>query len=199
MTKSRIALALGFVLSLTSLTAMAQNTTFSMVRSTGAQNAGCIPNAKGRVTINSVGNAENLHVEVSDLPPNTDFDVFVIQLPNAPFGLSWYQGDLKTDSLGKGVADFAGRFSIETFIVAPGSGPSPVVFNNPPFPDASSNPATGPVHTYHLGVWFDSPTAAGAAGCGSGPTPFNGQHNAGLQALSTRNFANATGPLMQIP
>ena len=189
---------MGLAASLLSASVAAQNTTFNMVPSAGAVAANCIPNAKGRVTINSIGIAEVMHVEASGLPANTDFDAFVIQLPNAPFGLSWYQGDLKTDSTGKGVADFIGRFSIETFIVAPGSGPAPVVFNNPPFPDASSNPATGPVHTYHVGLWFNSPTDAATAGCPNTVTPFNGQHNAGIQALSTRNFANLNGPLRKI-
>jgi len=174
---------------------MSQNTTFNMARSAGAAAAGCIPNAIGRVTINSLGPIENMHVEVSGLPANTGFDLFVIQLPSAPFGLSWYQGDIHTDSNGKGVGDFVGRFSTETFIVAPGSGPAPVVHNV----DASTNPATAPVHTFHLGLWFDSAAAAQAAGCPNAVTPFNGNHTAGIQALSTRNFANLNGPLRRIP
>jgi hypothetical protein len=186
------------VLAFASLTAAAQNTTFSLVRSAGATNANCIPDAKGRATINSLGNVEVMHVEVSGLPPKTEFDAFVIQLPNAPFGLSWYQGDLTTDERGIGVADFIGRFSIETFIVAPGSGPAPFVHDQAPFPDATVNPATLPVHTYHVGLWFGSPEAANAAGCGAGVTPFNGEHHAGIQALSTHNFANASGPLRKI-
>ena len=172
----------------------AQNTIFSMVRSSGAVAAGCIPNAAGRVTINHLGPVENMHVEVSGLPANTEFDLFVIQLPNAPFGLSWYQGDIETDSTGRGVGDFVGRFSIETFIVAPGSGPAPVVHKV----DASSNPATSPVHTFHLGLWFGSAAAATAAGCPGTVTPFNGDHTAGIQALSTRNFGNLNGPLRRI-
>jgi len=173
---------------------VAQNTIFSMVRSSGAVAAGCIPNAVGRVTINHLGTVENMHVEVSGLPANTEFDLFVIQLPNAPFGLSWYQGDIETDSTGRGVGDFVGRFSIETFIVAPGSGPAPVVHKV----DASTNPATAPVHTFHLGLWFGSAAAAIAAGCPGTVTPFNGDHTAGIQALSTRNFANLNGPLRRI-
>jgi hypothetical protein len=139
-----------------------------------------------------------MHVEVSGLPANAGFDLFVIQLPNAPFGLSWYQGDIETNSTGTGVGDFIGRFSLETFIVAPGSGPAPVVHTAPPFPDASTNPATAPVHTYHLGLWFDSATAAEAAGCPNTVTPFNGDHTAGIQALSTRGFGNTNGPLRKI-
>jgi len=181
-----------------SISALAQNTTFNIVRSAGAVNAGCIPNAKGRVTINSLGNVEVMHMEASGLPPQTEFDAFVIQLPNAPFGLSWYQGDLTTDEHGNGVADFIGRFSIETFIVAPGSGVAPVVFTDTPFPDVNTNPATGPVHTYHVGLWFGSAAAAAAAGCPNTVTPFNGTHTAGIQALSTRNFGDLQGPLRRI-
>jgi hypothetical protein len=177
--------------------AAAQNTTFNLIRSATAVSAGCIPNALGRATINSLGNVETMHLEATGLPPRTEFDAFVIQLPNAPFGLSWYQGDLTTDDNGKGVADFVGRFSIETFIVAPGSGPAPVVHTQP-IPDASSNPATGPVHTFHVGLWFGSPQAAAAAGCPATVTPFNGDHNAGVQALSTRNFGNLVRPLRRI-
>jgi hypothetical protein len=91
-----------------------------------------------------------------------------------------------------------GRFSIETFIVAPGSAPAPVVHDTPPFPDASSNTATAPVHTFHLGLWFNSSVDAAAAGCPGAPTPFNGDHNAGAQALSTRNFPDDHGPLRDL-
>ena len=82
---------------------------------------------------------------VSGLPPNTDFDFFVIQVPNAPFGLSWYQGDIETGRAGIGNGIFVGRFNIETFIVAPGAAPAPMVHSGPP--DASLNPPTNPVRT----------------------------------------------------
>jgi hypothetical protein len=29
-------------------------------------------------------------------------------------------------------------------------------------------------------------------------TPFNGEHNAGIQALSSRNFVDALGPLRDV-
>jgi hypothetical protein len=47
----------------------------------------------------------------------------------------------------------------------------------------------------HLGLWFDSPVDAARAGCGDTVTPFNGVHNAGVQALSTRQFGDLTDPL----
>jgi hypothetical protein len=131
-------------------------------------------------------------------PPITDFDFFVIQVPNAPFRLSWYQWDLQTDDKGNAVQHFRGRFSIETFIVAPGVEPTPLVFNNPPFPDAAQNPATGPVQIYHLGLWFNSPTDAQNAGCPNLVTPFNGEHNAGIQVLNTPNYPDDLGPLQNL-
>jgi hypothetical protein len=168
---------------------------FPMVVSAGA--SACLPNASGRVTIHSIGSVEIMHVAVTGLPPKTDFDFFVIQVPKSPFGMSWYQGDVETDHHGNGHATFIGRFSIETFVVAPGSAPAPVIFNGP-FPDASLNPPTNPIQMYHLGLWFDSPADAQKAGCPATVTPFNGQHDAGIQALNTSNFPDASGPLRNV-
>jgi hypothetical protein len=171
---------------------------FDMVRSGAVANAGCLLHARGHVVVRSTGPVEVMDVSVERLRPNTDFDLFVIQVPNAPFGLSWYQGDIETNAAGSGSGEFVGRFSIETFIVAPGSAAAPVVHSSPPFPDASSNPPTAPVHTFHLGLWFNSPHDAVSAGCPGAVTPFNGDHTAGVQALSTRNFPDLQGPLRQL-
>jgi len=173
---------------------------FDMVRSAAAENGNCLADARATVTIQSKGAVEHMDVHVSGLPPKTEFDFFVIQIPNAPFGLAWYQGDIETNGEGKGHQRFIGRFNIETFIVAqpPGGQEAPVVHDQPPFPDASLNPATEPVHTYHLGLWFNSPQDAVAAGCPGAVTRFNGDHTAGIQVLSTRNFQNLDGPLRQL-
>jgi hypothetical protein len=168
---------------------------FPMVVSAGA--SACLPKASGRVTIHSIGAVEIMHVAVTGLPPKTDFDFFVIQVPKGPFGMSWYQGDIETDRHGNGHGTFIGRFSIETFVVAPGSAPAPVVFNGP-FPDASLNPPTNPIQMYHLGLWFDNPADAQKAGCPATVTPFNGQHDAGIQVLNTSNFPDPSGPLRNI-
>jgi hypothetical protein len=166
---------------------------FNMVPSAAALT--CVPGASADVRIKSLGPVEDMLVQVSGLPPNTDFDFFVIQLPTAPFGLSWYQGDIETNAAGIGSQHFLGRFNIETFIVAPGSGAAPVVH---PGKDAATNPATAPVHTYHLGLWFNSPADAVAAGCPGATTPFNGDHTAGVQVLNTSNFPNDQGPLRSL-
>lgn len=204
-TTRRIVLVLGVVLLSAVLAAgvasAATSTSFKMVRSSGAAAADCLRGANANVTINSLGPVEVMTVELNNMPPNREFDLFVIQVPNAPFGVSWYQGDLETDANGHAEQRFIGRFSIETFAVAPGSAPAPRPHKTGPFPDASSNPAFAPVHTYHLGLWFNSAKAAQAAGCTGNNvvvTPFNGVHHAGVQALSTRNFGDLSGPLRQI-
>src|SRR5262249_31015042 len=97
-----------------------------------------------------------------------------------------------------GSAEFVGRFSIETFAVAQGTANAPVIFNQPPFPDASSNPPFEPIHTYHLGLWFGSPDEAAAAGCANTVTRFNGEHNAGIQVLNTETWGARAGPLPQV-
>src|SRR6516162_2915036 len=154
----------------------------------------CLPGAKAKVQIISDGQAEDMFIVASGLPPNTAFDFFVIQVPKAPFGLSWYQGDMQSDDDGDAVQHFRGRFSIETFIVAPGSAPAPKVFDD----NATTNPATPPVQIYHLGLWFNSPTDAQNAGCPNTVTPFNGEHNAGIQVLNTSNFRDDQGPLLRL-
>jgi len=180
----------------TDATAAQQFILFDMVPSAGA--ASCLPQARGHVRVVSFGPAEQLLVTVEGLPPNTDFDFFVIQVPTAPFGLAWYQGDIETDDSGRGAAMFIGRFSSETFIVAPGAAPAPDVHPGGQFPDATSNPPTAPVHTFHLGLWFNSPDDAAKAKCANTETPFNGDHTAGIQVLNTSNFAADQGPLRQL-
>jgi len=163
---------------------------FTMVRS-----ANCLsPGAYGAVTVSDLGPVQNMHVEVFRLPSKTEFALFVIQVPNKPFGLSWYQGDIETNNFGHGVVDVTGIFSKETFILAPGVAPAPVVFPD----NASSNPATPPVQTYHLGIWFADPADAVKAGCPATVTPFDGDHNAGIQVLNTGNYPDTHGPLLNL-
>src|SRR5262249_54850437 len=126
-------------LSALSGSALAQEpVTFNMVVSAGA--AACLPDASGSVTITPTGPVEIMDVTVQNLPPNTGFDFFVIQVPTAPFGVAGSQGDMQTDDSGVGSQEFIGRFSIETFAVAhpPGNAPAPVFFDQPPFPDADT-------------------------------------------------------------
>ena len=79
---------------------------FPMVVSPGAKN--CLPDAQGAVIDHTFGNVENMSVIISGLPANTDFVLFIIQVPNAPFGLAWYNGDIMTDADGKGFITLSG-------------------------------------------------------------------------------------------
>jgi hypothetical protein len=168
---------------------------FDMTVSAGA--ATCLPHARADVRVVDDGTAQDLYLSAHGLPPKTGFDFFVLQTPKAPFGLSWYQADVETDEDGNAFQHVRGIFSIETFTVAPSAAPAPVVFGGP-FPDASVNPPTNPVQMYHLGLWFNSPTDAQNAGCPATVTPFNGEHNAGIQVLNTARFADDAGPLRQL-
>jgi hypothetical protein len=171
---------------------------FGLQRSAASVAANCLPNARATVQVTHKGQVEEMTIDAQGLPKNTGFDVFVTQLPNAPFGLSWYQGDLQSNDLGKAHVKFIGRFSIETFAVAPGVGPAPVVHDDGPIQDAATNPAFAPIHTYHMGVWFNSSTDAANAHCANVVTPFNGDHTAGPQALSTKQFGDTNGPLRKL-
>jgi len=167
---------------------------FRMVRSQNLPN-NCAPHARATVTVRTLGFAEQMTITAAGLPPRTGFDVFVIQVPNLPFGVSWYIGDLETNGRGVARETFISRFSKETFAVAPNVAPAPQVHGNR---DADRNPAFKPVHTFHVGIWFNSPRDAKRAGCPEIVTPFNGDHNAGPQILNTGNFRDDRGPLRAV-
>jgi hypothetical protein len=208
--KTRIAWFAALALaSLTSSSAFAANNNnndddeikFGLVRSPGLANFPTVaPFARGRVKIESVGPVEIMKVTVWGLPPHTGFDFFVIQVPNAPFGMSWYQGDIETNKFGVGHAEFVGRFNIETFMVAPGVAQAPAdPFSDPNrIPDAPENPKTNPIQMYHLGLWFNNPQDVVKQGGPATVTPFNGEHNAGVQVLSTAQFPDTEGPLKRV-
>lgn len=159
--------------------------TFSMVSSSTNISA-CLPHAAGTVTITPGSLNDLMKVSVSGLAPNAGYDFFVIQLPKAPFGVSWYQSDLHTDSTGAGSVSVRGIFNKETFSISPGG---TVTF--------------GATHQYHLGLWFNSPKVPFNLGCEPGQpspivTPFNGAQHAGIQVLNTSNFPDNAGPLSQV-
>ena len=106
-------------------------------------------------------------------PKNTEFQLFVTQQPNSPFGISWYQSDFETNNQGHGEVNAIGIFAEELFVVAPGSVTAPQVDALTPRRTRPSNRCT--------------PTILD---CGSAPhrrpgcrlpctvTPFDGGHNA---------------------
>ena len=198
-TTRRAVLAVGAALLMAALFAAAAfavtNTSFSMVPSQGAQaiKNKCLENARANVSIRTVGGIQVMNVALSGMPKNNAFALFVLQEPNAPFGVSWYQGDIDTNSQGTGRTQVIGIFSEETFAFSPGRVPAPQVDDQ----DAAKGPVFDPVHTFHVGVWFSEPAQAKKAGCSNTVTPFDGDHEAGIQALSTQNFKQL-GPLSKI-
>ena len=195
---TRVVLAIGAALLMAALFAAAafavDSTSFKMVRSQAAVDNNCLKGAKANVHINTLGGLQNMNVTVNHAPKNTEFELFITQQPNSPFGVSWYQADFETNNQGHGEVRARGIFGEELFVFAPGSVKAPQVDKF----DAKKNPAFAPVHTLHLGLWFGSKQEATAAGCPDTVTQFDGDHKAGIQAFSTRNFPALNGPLGRI-
>src|SRR5690242_17856686 len=67
---------------------------FDMVPTTGLP-PGCAKGATARVHVDtSPGFTERLVIKVSGFQPNTPLVLFTLQVPNKPFGIGWYQGDI---------------------------------------------------------------------------------------------------------
>ncbi len=163
----------------------AQPFKFDLIASPGIK--ACLPNASGSATVVSGGLNEVMTVSVRGLAPSTGYDLFILEIPNKPFGIAWYQSDLQTDSYGNGSATVRGIFNHETFSVSQG-GPTTTF---------------APTHQFHLGLWFNDPQVPFQKGCEPGKTapvvtPFNGEQHAGIQVLNTANFPDNAGPLSHI-
>jgi hypothetical protein len=169
----------------TGATATDSSFSFALQPSSAAISA-CLPNASGHVTITTGALNDVMTVTIKGMPAGTGFDLFVIQQPGTPFGVSWYQTDIHANSSGTGSATVRGVFDSETFSVSPGG--------------TTTFAAT---HQYHLGLWFDSPKVPFNLGCEPGlttptVTPFNGNQHAGIQVLNTAEFPVAAGPLSHV-
>ena len=173
----------------------------SIIGKLNASGTDCPFNPSATVTDHTFGNVENLEVVVKGLPPKTDFVIFNIQVPNAPFGVAWYNGDILTDATGTGVTNLVGRFNIGTFIVSLKALPAPNTIPSPPgvLPDDPKGTKVDPVQIYHLGIWFNDPNDAKKAGCTNvTATPFTSNHDAGPQVLNTGTFPDDHGPLLDL-
>jgi hypothetical protein len=158
--------------------------TFALVPSPNI--AACLPHASGTVTITPGKQNDVMKISTSGMPANAGFDLFVIQQPLAPFGVSWYQTDVNANAYGDGSATVQGVFDVETFSVSPGG-----------------TTTFSPTHQYHLGLWFNTPETPFKLGCEPGATsptvtPFNGEQHAGVQVLNTSEFPANAGPLSHV-
>lgn len=161
--------------------------TFPLVP-TNAAIKGCLPRAQGKATIERGNLNDELTLHVDHLAPNTGYDLFVIEIPHAPFGIAWYQSDLETNHEGEGDVSVRGIFNVETFSVSQPKSPTTTF---------------SPTHQYHLGLWFNDPNVPFKLGCEPGATtptitPFNGEQHAGIQVLNTSTFPDNAGPLSHV-
>ncbi len=123
--KAAAAAAAGVVAAALSLTATAGAATQAPARHTAATSfsfalkpssaaiSACLPKAGGHVTITPGALNDTMTVNLHGMPPNAGFDLFVIQQPTAPFGISWYQSDIQANSNGFGSATVRGIFDAE--------------------------------------------------------------------------------------
>lgn len=134
-----------------------------------------------------------LILRAQHLKPNLGFDLFTIQNTNLladgqvdpnfkNFGLAWYQSDIQADANGDA------EVAIKTILLDQIFGFDPGV-------------ALVPTNTFHLGFWFNNPHDAAACGFDpTKPTPFNGEHKAGPNAMiSVPNAETDLGPLCTAP
>jgi len=164
--------------------ARAHGFSFRLVPSAGISS--CLPHARGNVTITPQGENDKMVVHVAGLPKNSEFDLFVIQVPDKPFGVAWYQSDIDTGRNGTGSVTVRGIFDAETCSVSLGG-----------------TTTFGPTHQFHLGLWFNNPRQPFRLGCEPGATspivtPFNGEQHAGIQVLNTGQFPDNAGPLKHV-
>ncbi len=171
--------ATGAVAAALSLTATAGAATQAPARSAAASSfsfalkpsssgiTACLPHAGGQVTITRGSLNDVMKVSVHGLAPNTTFALFVLQEPQAPFGLAWYQTDISTGSTGSGSATVQGVFNRETFSVSEGG----------------TAATFAPTHLFHLGIWVQAGLRAGCHNAdrdslrwGPGSWPAGAQH-----------------------
>lgn len=172
-----------------------QETVFDLVPQTKVipcfAEPGFIPSAN--VIVQRGTDNDVLILRARHIKPHLAFDLFTIQNSNrlsdgqpdpnfTNFGLAWYQSDLEADSNGN--VDI----TIKTILLDQ-------IFG---FDPASNLP---PTNTFHMGFWFNDPKAAEACGFNpEKPTPFNGQHKAGPNAMiSLPNAETKLGPLCTAP
>jgi len=136
---------------------------------------------------------DTLTLTIKNIKPNLGFDLFTIENTNllangtvdpsfkGNFGLAWYQTDVQADAFGNG------QVTIRTILVDQ-------IFG------FDSGALLTPTHTFHVGFWFNNPEDAAPCGFDTKPTPFNGEQNAGPNAMiSVPDATTDLGPLCLNP
>jgi len=132
--------------------------------------AACLPDAVARVTVfprEEIRGVDTVELRAHGLRPNTTFAVFLTEMPVPPFGAVQYIGDFTTNAHG------TGSVRVDAII------DEAFAFNN----------ITG-VRTdlNHVVFWFADPADDKDCVPASPPTPFDGDGEAGVAAMSSKNF-----------
>jgi len=149
------------------------------------------PRAQVRVDRGALN--DRLVLKLANIKPHLAFDLFTIEHSNllangtvdptfTNFGLAWYQSDIQIDG------DGDGSVHIQTILLDQIFGFDPAV-------------SLAPTNTFHVGFWFNDPQDAVACGFDpTKPTPFNGEHKAGPNAMiSLPDAVTGLGPLCTNP
>jgi hypothetical protein len=151
------------------------------------------PTPTASVTVKRGSLRDTLTLTAQNLKPKLGFDLFTIQNTNllsdgdvdpnfVNFGLAWYQTDVEANDKGEATV------TINTVLLDQIFGFDPAV-------------SLAPTHAFHVGFWFTNPADAEACGFDvSTPTPFNGEQDAGPNAMiSLPNKTTNLGPLCTSP
>jgi hypothetical protein len=168
------------IVSMLVFTAQAQNPaplSFSLAPASDAI-ASCLPDAAARVTVfpkEEIRGVDTLDLKAEGLPPNTSFAVFLTESAVGSVGAVQYIGDFTTNAAGRG------SLRVDAIIE-----------------EAFSSTVVGGVRVRkelnHMVIWFADPASDEFCIPGSGPSPFDGDGEAGSQVLSSRNISGSPLP-----
>lgn len=144
--------------------------TFNLVQASDPI-ASCLPNATAEVTVSpneETEGVDTLKLQAQGLPSNTTFAVFLTEMPIPPFGAVQYIADFTTNGAGSGAV------TVNAIIV-----------------DAFSSTLVDSTRVRkelnHVVFWFADPAADEFCVPASTPTPFDGDGEAGVAAMSSKN------------
>lgn len=135
--------------------------------------AACLPHLQARATVVPGPQNDTLSLRAAGLPAFAALDLYITELPHAPFGLAWPLSMLQADA--QGIASV----QVQTTVLQ------------------ASGLAGTPRTAAHLAIFFDDPNDADPCfgGAGAPVTAFNAAHHAGPAVLATTGFPDAAGPL----
>jgi hypothetical protein len=143
------------------------------------QLAACLPKARVTVEVRQTTDAigfDLFHIEARGLAPNTAYTVFLLEQATSPFGAAEYIGDFTTRANGNG-------FNTFRLIVSEA------------FSSTLVNGTRVRVDLNRVGVWFADPKDDDfCLGPNSPVTPFDGDNEAGVQVLNSRNAEPLPAP-----